>query len=109
MSRAPSFICVSAGWSSPVARQAHNLKVRGSNPLPATTFTELPHGSSKTPVEPPARFGMRMMSFVMSILKPPYPHRNFTLGSALSAPALPGLNEEVSVYPELPAVAALPF
>ncbi len=27
-----------AGWSSPVARQAHNLKVRGSNPLPATTL-----------------------------------------------------------------------
>ena len=27
-----------AGWSSLVARQAHNLKVRGSNPLPATTF-----------------------------------------------------------------------
>ena len=25
-----------AGWSSLVARQAHNLKVRGSNPLPAT-------------------------------------------------------------------------
>ena len=25
-----------AGWSSQVARQAHNLKVRGSNPLPAT-------------------------------------------------------------------------
>src|SRR5579862_4610936 len=25
-----------AGWSSPVARQAHNLKVRDSNPLPAT-------------------------------------------------------------------------
>jgi hypothetical protein len=29
-----------AGWSSPVARQAHNLKVVGSNPAPATTFTE---------------------------------------------------------------------
>ena len=29
-----------AGWSSPVARQAHNLKVVGSNPTPATTFTE---------------------------------------------------------------------
>jgi len=29
-----------AGWSSPVARQAHNLKVAGSNPAPATTFTE---------------------------------------------------------------------
>src|SRR5690348_388208 len=26
-----------AGWSSPVARQAHNLKVGGSNPPPATT------------------------------------------------------------------------
>ena len=25
-----------AGWSSPVARQAHNLKVGGSNPPPAT-------------------------------------------------------------------------
>ena len=25
----------SAGWSSPVARQAHNLKVTGSNPVPA--------------------------------------------------------------------------
>jgi hypothetical protein len=27
-----------AGWSSPVARQAHNLKVVGSNPAPATSF-----------------------------------------------------------------------
>ena len=27
---------VAAGWSSPVARQAHNLKVIGSNPIPAT-------------------------------------------------------------------------
>ena len=27
---------VSAGWSSLVARQAHNLKVVGSNPAPAT-------------------------------------------------------------------------
>ncbi len=29
-------LCVVAGWSSPVARQAHNLKVAGSNPAPAT-------------------------------------------------------------------------
>ncbi len=29
-----------AGWSSPVARQAHNLKVTGSNPVPATTVSE---------------------------------------------------------------------
>ena len=27
---------IGAGWSSPVARQAHNLKVVGSNPTPAT-------------------------------------------------------------------------
>jgi hypothetical protein len=27
---------ITAGWSSPVARQAHNLKVVGSNPAPAT-------------------------------------------------------------------------
>lgn len=29
---------VGAGWSSPVARQAHNLKVTGSNPVPATRY-----------------------------------------------------------------------
>src|SRR5687768_11815949 len=33
--QAPSRI---AGWSSPVARQAHNLKAVGSNPTPATNF-----------------------------------------------------------------------
>jgi hypothetical protein len=30
-----------AGWSSPVARQAHNLKVVGSNPTPATKNLDL--------------------------------------------------------------------
>jgi ATP-dependent DNA ligase len=30
--------CLGAGWSSPVARQAHNLKVAGSNPAPATNI-----------------------------------------------------------------------
>jgi hypothetical protein len=29
-----------AGWSSPVARQAHNLKAAGSNPAPATFFLD---------------------------------------------------------------------
>jgi hypothetical protein len=29
-----------AGWSSPVARQAHNLKVTGSNPVPAPSSSE---------------------------------------------------------------------
>ena len=33
---APEAKHVVAGWSSPVARQAHNLKVVGSNPTPAT-------------------------------------------------------------------------
>ena len=33
--RAAAFVFI-AGWSSPVARQAHNLKVVGSNPTPAT-------------------------------------------------------------------------
>src|SRR3954471_13761864 len=35
----PVFAPVDAGWSSPVARQAHNLKVIGSNPIPATKKT----------------------------------------------------------------------
>ena len=33
---------VDAGWSSLVARRAHNPKVVGSNPAPATTILE-PH------------------------------------------------------------------
>ena len=32
----PPWLTNIAGWSSLVARQAHNLKVSGSNPLPAT-------------------------------------------------------------------------
>ena len=35
-----------AGWSSPVARQAHNLKVVGSNPAPATKFASTASASS---------------------------------------------------------------
>src|SRR5436305_9479565 len=38
-----------AGWSSPVARQAHNLKVRGSNPLPATKQHEPKQGVRRNP------------------------------------------------------------
>ncbi len=36
-----------AGWSSPVARQAHNLKVIGSNPIPATKITLLDQRSRR--------------------------------------------------------------
>ena len=68
-----------AGWSSLVARRAHNPKVRGSNPLPATNFncpilldsrrsfgpplTRHPIEIANDPAErgptlgPPARFG----------------------------------------------------
>ena len=40
---APHMVQSVAGWSSPVARQAHNLKAAGSNPAPATK--NLQHGS----------------------------------------------------------------
>src|SRR3546814_12001713 len=36
-----------AGWSSPVARQAHNLKVAGSNPARATNCPETADAESK--------------------------------------------------------------
>ena len=38
----PSSPIGGAGWSSPVARQAHNLKVAGSNPAPATNIKTHP-------------------------------------------------------------------
>src|SRR5271154_2153372 len=38
-----------AGWSSPVARQAHNLKAAGSNPAPATKSSPLDQGVSPAP------------------------------------------------------------
>ena len=36
-----------AGWSSPVARQAHNLKAAGSNPAPATKNNQ--HSTDRSP------------------------------------------------------------
>ena len=41
---------VGAGWSSPVARQAHNLKVVGSNPTPATNSANAYSTSPAVPV-----------------------------------------------------------
>jgi hypothetical protein len=35
----PATNVTGAGWSSPVARQAHNLKAAGSNPAPATKLS----------------------------------------------------------------------
>ena len=36
-----------AGWSSLVARQAHNLKAAGSNPAPATNFPRFSRDASE--------------------------------------------------------------
>src|SRR5438094_5931732 len=40
-----------AGWSSLVARQAHNLKVVGSNPTPATNSLSEAYVGSAPPVD----------------------------------------------------------
>ena len=42
-----------AGWSSLVARQAHNLKVAGSNPAPAPKI----HNPTKRKLFLPSLFG----------------------------------------------------
>ena len=39
VAQVPRTCAGNAGWSSPVARQAHNLKAAGSNPAPATNET----------------------------------------------------------------------
>jgi hypothetical protein len=44
-----------AGWSSPVAREAHNLEVAGSNPVPAIRLAVLAHG------RPASRFRSRAL------------------------------------------------
>src|SRR5688572_9046235 len=49
-SKAPRIVrWLGAGWSSPVARQAHNLKVAGSNPAPATNAILF----NRNPASPP--------------------------------------------------------
>jgi hypothetical protein len=60
--RQPGGVAISAGWSSPVARQAHNLKAAGSNPAPATNdpiiLPEPPFSSPGAAVL--ARFGSKI-------------------------------------------------
>src|SRR5262249_48318464 len=66
-----------AGWSSPVARQAHNLKVVGSNPTPAT---------NKSPATPMRWRGF----FLISLLESPCPQRDgkCQLNQGLPCPCL---------------------
>ena len=53
-----------AGWSSPVARQAHNLKVTGSNPVPAT------NNNRKSPARKTAGLSrLKMISCAMPIMR----------------------------------------
>ena len=55
---------IHAGWSSPVARQAHNLKVAGSNPAPAT---KKKHRQSSSDL---AVFSYPVLGFAVSDLCP---------------------------------------
>ena len=64
-----------AGWSSPVARQAHNLKVVGSNPTPATRGRNLLRSWIAIPVKPSkplisVEVGLGPFSLLQAILKP---------------------------------------
>lgn len=69
----PNGLCqlCDAGWSSPVARQAHNLKAAGSNPAPATTtsttlspnkFDSVPSISTRIGVAAAGSVGWTMMT-----------------------------------------------
>ena len=50
-----------AGWSSPVAREAHNLEVTGSNPVPATCRFSRPAQFPRNPLQP--QWWQRVLSF----------------------------------------------
>jgi hypothetical protein len=61
---------LTAGWSSPVARQAHNLKVAGSNPAPATTETCKSFHSRRLPSSSSAH-SARNLSRLASVSRTP--------------------------------------
>jgi hypothetical protein len=64
-----------AGWSSPVARQAHNLKVTGSNPVPAPNYQEWPPsgGHFRFCAQPLTRVSRAAAAVqALSPLSPPY-------------------------------------
>ena len=58
-----SLLVLNAGWSSPVARRAHNPKVAGSNPAPATNVMSRDIGNRRTPIRVRlvSLFGVRMV------------------------------------------------
>ena len=83
-----------AGWSSSVARWAHNPEVAGSNPAPATTQGSKYKGSSATALGPL----IICHAFVMRISEarplrrgcgPPYGAPEIRIGQPCSASSLP--------------------
>jgi hypothetical protein len=55
-----------AGWSSPVARQAHNLKVVGSNPTPATIARGISRAAACIEAGIGRRFAIGALAYGMS-------------------------------------------
>ena len=53
-----------AGWSSLVARRAHNPKVVGSNPAPATIFIKSPFNPLKISMREQLFFFMTVPMFI---------------------------------------------
>src|SRR5271170_5143905 len=66
----PTQKAIAAGWSSPVARQAHNLKVVGSNPTPATNSLRK-HNRLPQPPEAQPASGAVMSDQCPKNLRPP--------------------------------------
>src|SRR5258708_15195431 len=62
-----------AGWSSLVARRAHNPKVVGSNPTPATKFLKSKAGSRRPAFLFCAIFGGHASNFLGLTNEKPYP------------------------------------
>jgi hypothetical protein len=62
-----------AGWSSPVARQAHNLKVAGSNPAPASKSCKIwnnaPHSAFRLEAVPCVRHLFQSLSALKRLFR----------------------------------------
>jgi hypothetical protein len=70
-----------AGWSSLVARQAHNLKVAGSNPAPATKFSSAEFSGSKRFASFPVRRVNNAVKTDCALKTPPFVPCNAAIGN----------------------------
>ena len=81
-------IAIAAGWSSPVARQAHNLKVTGSNPVPAPKFLTR-REIRRSPLRKDEGFVLcEDLELVLAPDIPPMGARSWARGVSLSMPAV---------------------